>query len=251
MIAVVLLLLLALAAQSSAKPLSSEDIEKQLLAEVRALIQSLSSLQLASVCFFCFIWGGFVTMSMNVWSGAFLIFKWASYHSFLFCIKQKYLHRFYGLPSGLQGRRTSSNFLQAKIKEMQKFFKLEVLKNIISNFQRNEKSIFRIKSSPFKSWILSWNPASFQLLTITKVLIKTIYVLTWHVLHYLFLLVKVTGNLDDNTLAVMKEPRCGVPDIGEYNHFPRHLKWENNNVTFRYAFRCHKVRGDASVFAQV
>ncbi|CAI5694021.1 unnamed protein product [Oreochromis niloticus] len=111
MIAVVLLL--ALAAQSSAKPLSSEDIDKQLLAE-------------------------------------------------------KYLRRFYGLPSGLQGSRTSSNFLQAKIKEMQKFFKLEV-----------------------------------------------------------------TGNLDDNTLAVMKEPRCGVPDIGEYNHFPRHLKWENNNVTFR------------------
>lgn len=111
MIAVVLLL--ALAAQSSAKPLSSEDIDKQLLAE-------------------------------------------------------KYLRRFYGLPSGLQGSRTSSNFFQAKIKEMQKFFKLEV-----------------------------------------------------------------TGNLDDNTLAVMKEPRCGVPDIGEYNHFPRHLKWENNNVTFR------------------
>lgn len=65
------------------------------------------------------------------------------------------------------------------------------------------------------------------------------------------LLVKVTGKLDDNTLAVMKEPRCGVPDIGEYNHFPRHLKWESNNVTFRYAFRCHKVTGDIGIFAQM
>ncbi|KAA8593853.1 hypothetical protein FQN60_004687 [Etheostoma spectabile] len=31
----------------------------------------------------------------------------------------------------------------------------------------------------------------------------------------------------------MKQARCGVPDVGEYNHFPRHLKWQNNNVTFR------------------
>lgn len=35
----------------------------------------------------------------------------------------------------------------------------------------------------------------------------------------------------------MKQARCGVPDIGEYNHFPRHLKWQNNNVTFRYALK--------------
>ncbi|XP_070761481.1 collagenase 3 [Enoplosus armatus] len=48
-----------------------------------------------------------------------------------------------------------------------------------------------------------------------------------------FFKLKVTGNLDDNTLEVMKQARCGVPDIGEYNHFPRHLKWQNNNVTFR------------------
>lgn len=47
------------------------------------------------------------------------------------------------------------------------------------------------------------------------------------------LFVKVTGNLDENTLELMKEARCGVPDIGEYNHFPRDLKWPNNNITFR------------------
>lgn len=48
-----------------------------------------------------------------------------------------------------------------------------------------------------------------------------------------FFKLKVTGNLDENTLDLMKQPRCGVPDIGEYNHFPRHLKWQNNNITFR------------------
>uniref|UniRef100_A0A8D3DG08 Collagenase 3 n=1 Tax=Scophthalmus maximus TaxID=52904 RepID=A0A8D3DG08_SCOMX len=48
-----------------------------------------------------------------------------------------------------------------------------------------------------------------------------------------FFKLEVTGNLDCNTLEVMKMPRCGVPDVGEYNHFPRHLKWQNNNVTFR------------------
>ncbi|XP_075330584.1 collagenase 3 [Odontesthes bonariensis] len=48
-----------------------------------------------------------------------------------------------------------------------------------------------------------------------------------------FFKLEVTGNLDDNTLDLMKQARCGVPDIGEYNHFPGHLKWQNNNVTFR------------------
>lgn len=54
-------------------------------------------------------------------------------------------------------------------------------------------------------------------------------------------LVKVTGNLDDSTLEVMKQARCGVPDIGEYNHFPRHLKWNSNTVTFRYALLSYSM----------
>ncbi|KAI4815371.1 hypothetical protein KUCAC02_005519, partial [Chaenocephalus aceratus] len=71
-----------------------------------------------------------------------------------------YLRRFYGLPAGLQGRQKSSGTFQNKIKEMQRFFQLEV-----------------------------------------------------------------TGNLDDNTLELMNQPRL--------NHFPRNLKWPTNNVTFR------------------
>ncbi|KTF79983.1 hypothetical protein cypCar_00020277 [Cyprinus carpio] len=48
-----------------------------------------------------------------------------------------------------------------------------------------------------------------------------------------FFRLEVTGKLDDNTLEVMEMARCGVPDVAEYNHFPRDLKWKNTNVTFR------------------
>ncbi|KAM9469222.1 collagenase 3 [Clarias gariepinus] len=48
-----------------------------------------------------------------------------------------------------------------------------------------------------------------------------------------FFKLKVTGKLDDNTLDVMKKARCGVPDVAEYNLFPRKLKWQNTIVTFR------------------
>ncbi|XP_034779923.1 collagenase 3-like [Acipenser ruthenus] len=44
---------------------------------------------------------------------------------------------------------------------------------------------------------------------------------------------EVTGNLDPATLEMMHVPRCGVPDVGEYNLFPRNLKWKTTNVTFR------------------
>ncbi|XP_005998657.1 collagenase 3-like [Latimeria chalumnae] len=48
-----------------------------------------------------------------------------------------------------------------------------------------------------------------------------------------FLGLKVTGTLNDETLEMMKKPRCGVPDVGEYNLFPRKLKWETNKLTYR------------------
>ncbi|KAJ8340763.1 hypothetical protein SKAU_G00330540 [Synaphobranchus kaupii] len=48
-----------------------------------------------------------------------------------------------------------------------------------------------------------------------------------------FFRLEVTGNLDSNTLEMMNMPRCGVPDVAEYNHFPNNLKWPTTNVTFR------------------
>ena len=48
-----------------------------------------------------------------------------------------------------------------------------------------------------------------------------------------FFKLQVTGELDDNTLDMMNKARCGVPDVGEYNLFPRNLKWHSNNLTFR------------------
>lgn len=44
---------------------------------------------------------------------------------------------------------------------------------------------------------------------------------------------RVTGSLDAETLGVMEKPRCGVPDVAEYNHFPRKLKWKQNKLTYR------------------
>lgn len=48
---------------------------------------------------------------------------------------------------------------------------------------------------------------------------------------------KVTGSLDEETVEVMKKARCGVPDVNSYSHFPQKLKWNTNNLTFRYSVR--------------
>ncbi|NXN47363.1 MMP13 Collagenase, partial [Rhinoptilus africanus] len=44
---------------------------------------------------------------------------------------------------------------------------------------------------------------------------------------------EVTGKLDEETYELMQKPRCGVPDVGEYNFFPRKLKWSKTNLTYR------------------
>ncbi|KAI7797823.1 matrix metalloproteinase-9 [Triplophysa rosa] len=42
-----------------------------------------------------------------------------------------------------------------------------------------------------------------------------------------------TGELDSPTIDAMKQPRCGVPDIRNYQTFAGDLKWDRNDVTYR------------------
>ncbi|XP_029011578.1 matrix metalloproteinase-9 [Betta splendens] len=42
-----------------------------------------------------------------------------------------------------------------------------------------------------------------------------------------------TGQLDRATLEAMKQPRCGVPDVANYQTFAGDLKWDHNDVTYR------------------
>ncbi|XP_028266235.1 matrix metalloproteinase-9 [Parambassis ranga] len=42
-----------------------------------------------------------------------------------------------------------------------------------------------------------------------------------------------TGELDEATVEVMKRPRCGVPDVGNYKTFEGDLKWDHKDVTYR------------------
>ncbi|MCJ8742228.1 hypothetical protein PDJAM_G00079640 [Pangasius djambal] len=43
----------------------------------------------------------------------------------------------------------------------------------------------------------------------------------------------VTGTLDSDTLEVMKKPRCGVVDVGEYSTFGGDSKWQKTQLTYR------------------
>ncbi|NP_001091444.1 matrix metallopeptidase 20 L homeolog precursor [Xenopus laevis] len=44
---------------------------------------------------------------------------------------------------------------------------------------------------------------------------------------------QVTGKLDQSTLAVMKKPRCGMPDLANYHVFPGEPKWQKSTLTYR------------------
>nr|XP_056714843.1 collagenase 3-like [Euleptes europaea] len=43
----------------------------------------------------------------------------------------------------------------------------------------------------------------------------------------------VTGDPDNETVEVMHRPRCGVPDVLEYNRISGKPKWEKNHLTYR------------------
>ncbi|KAM8864717.1 matrix metalloproteinase-9 isoform 2-T2 [Spinachia spinachia] len=44
---------------------------------------------------------------------------------------------------------------------------------------------------------------------------------------------KETGELDTSTLEAMKQPRCAVPDVANYQTFDGDLKWDHQDVTYR------------------
>ncbi|KAM4726776.1 LOW QUALITY PROTEIN: collagenase 3-like [Anableps anableps] len=50
-----------------------------------------------------------------------------------------------------------------------------------------------------------------------------------------FLGLQITGKLDTDTLAMMKKPCCGVPDveIAQFSTFGNNRKWEKNDLTYR------------------
>ncbi|XP_029029002.1 collagenase 3-like [Betta splendens] len=50
-----------------------------------------------------------------------------------------------------------------------------------------------------------------------------------------FMGLQVTGKLDAETLAVMKKPRCGVPDVNmaRFSTFGTNVKWQKNSLTYR------------------
>lgn len=45
----------------------------------------------------------------------------------------------------------------------------------------------------------------------------------------------MTGVLNNETIEVMKAPRCGVSDISRYGHFPGRPRWTKRLITYRWA----------------
>ncbi|KFV64509.1 Interstitial collagenase [Dryobates pubescens] len=44
---------------------------------------------------------------------------------------------------------------------------------------------------------------------------------------------EVTGELNPKTLEMMKQPRCGIPDVRSYSTFPLSPRWNKEDVTYR------------------
>lgn len=43
----------------------------------------------------------------------------------------------------------------------------------------------------------------------------------------------VTGKLDKETEGIMTMPRCGMPDVAEYQTFPGTPRWEKKHLTYK------------------
>ncbi|MEQ2244500.1 72 kDa type IV collagenase, partial [Ilyodon furcidens] len=48
-----------------------------------------------------------------------------------------------------------------------------------------------------------------------------------------FFSLQETGEIDAKTVEIMKKPRCGVPDVANYNFFHRRPKWQKKDITYR------------------
>ncbi|XP_072259100.1 stromelysin-1-like isoform X1 [Pyxicephalus adspersus] len=48
-----------------------------------------------------------------------------------------------------------------------------------------------------------------------------------------FFSLNVTGKIDKETMAIMLKPRCGVPDVHRFSHFPGKPKWQKTMITYR------------------
>ncbi|XP_043928524.1 matrix metalloproteinase-20-like [Protopterus annectens] len=65
-----------------------------------------------------------------------------------------------------------------------------------------------------------------------------------------FLGLQASGKLDSATIQAMKQPRCGVPDVARYRHFPGKPKWEQSAVTYRikkYTSSMHRADVDTAI----
>ncbi|KAM9455331.1 collagenase 3-like [Clarias gariepinus] len=61
---------------------------------------------------------------------------------------------------------------------------------------------------------------------------------------------KVTGNMDPETLEMMREARCGVPDVASYADGSSSTKWPTNKLTYRidhYTSDMSQAEVDASI----
>lgn len=48
-----------------------------------------------------------------------------------------------------------------------------------------------------------------------------------------FFSLQETGEIDAKTVDIMKKPRCGVPDVANYNFFHRKPMWQKKDITYR------------------